>query len=1554
MKKYFFFFSQLFFILYIFTDIINLEYNFPVQFIETDFLQGVDEYVEIIDPTNILKAYAQFAAGLSPLELYANLKVNVIYNTDSIKQGDSATIRIVINPEKTSKPVIYSNYGFCYGVGTKFKAFGPYGGPWLSGPGIGLDVNLNIESEGEPPMAGQEIYADDVVDFLNLIPDLEGAQSGSGKAIISDKGDTLLSKNRKEITAGDIIGLFDILSLRLSGGLKIENGRIGALVFSDDSILKTAQILHQWNIQNDTFFLKVFIDSFAQNGDEGYIAIEEPYYDVNLKRRMGLCLQSFGLTVASTYWIDNNIWENIGYKSLMVHRGVTSDNRKVIVPIRVTGQPVYRADWVVNKPTIFAEDYWGNSVKFIQSGVSTLIAIQFSNYGTSYSPACSVKVEIEDTILFTETPALDPYQQGISFITYTFKNPGEHLLKIDVNYNHTIEELNFSNNVYSEVLKVVPPEKLIGIAVLDTLGKKYTNVSCNVRTKEGVKQMTLNATDTLFYAKVPGDDTILVSIITDTLNTYYAFTSKSYLTAPLPIDGNRLNINLKVLSNVSGKVTDYNNNPISSALINLGPYSTSTDINGEFQINKVLPLSDSFRYSLLIKHPVYIDFNSSIGVPSNVNLFNNYFLEKIDTVPPFGTATFAGNVVFKGNQYYFAGNPKIKFTAHDNYSGMRSVKLKGQYDSGWTTHNFTNIGEDTLLYITRSFNLPDSNGLMKIFYKFVDLAYNESDSSQLEIYALTRGPVSTSSLEDSIVYSPSFTIIPICSDTLIPLSNVKINVMGREYVYKYNENKSYSLPLPNTSGIYTIKTSVSNCFGTYGPEYSVNVNFNNRGKITIKNNEEFCNIQNVILNIYPMAISVSMVDTFGGINYGGCPLAQLFIPNTNSIAGCEILFTSITDSFRVAIFTDSANQPKNELISAIINDSLLGWKYILFDSAITVNPSGKYYLVLYQNINSTYLPVMVETGDSMNYPEGCLLYKSDPNVWYITNMNMAFKIFTRPDSVHISNVSNMNPYSSYSYNNTIPWILDSAEGLKNVYAEYFYNNSTPGIISDGIILDKTPPLNFSFTINGGSSYTFDPLCSLLFTFTDNYSDTVELVENGTGVGYIKNNSIMYIPFTESIPCTKVFSYSVKDKAGNLSSIYSDSIDYAPNVFKVSAKFNNRTSMYLPNYYPTLYIEYPKSVYPDSMRYSENILDLGKWIPFQSVKQCTLKTGKKDHTLFIEVKNNYGQTTRTEVSASIDSTPPLPVLNLIDEGNNLGLKDNLTFYWNGVYQDNESRLDSALFSIYMHNETTPLLTQRVDPFAEKITIYYPYERYNSYDGELKLLNYAGLYSAPTRTDGLTFNIPPSEVILEEPINGENVGSSPIFVLHGVDDDPDSTLCFKIEVAEDSNFTNIIKVFDGKTNPSGWSRDRYKSNEQAKYYVSSFDSFNIGNTYYWRAICYDSISSTGYSHYGIFSVLYSSINPDFMINEKDSLFRIDINNINNSGKPIILTLTVPRSGNVSISITDILGRRIKNIIDQKLQRGGYKFKIDQYELPSGFYFLRVDYEKKIYNKKLLFIK
>ncbi len=118
-----------------------------------------------------------------------------------------------------------------------------------------------------------------------------------------------------------------------------------------------------------------------------------------------------------------------------------------MLPIRVSGQPIYRADWVVNKPTIFAEDYWGKSVKFIQSGVSTLIAIQFSNYGSSYSPACSVKIEIEDTILYTEIPALDPYQRGTSFITYTFKNPREHILKIEINYNRTIEELNFSNKM---------------------------------------------------------------------------------------------------------------------------------------------------------------------------------------------------------------------------------------------------------------------------------------------------------------------------------------------------------------------------------------------------------------------------------------------------------------------------------------------------------------------------------------------------------------------------------------------------------------------------------------------------------------------------------------------------------------------------------------------------------------------------------------------------------------------------------------------------------------------------------------------------------------------------------------------------------------------------------------------------------------------------------------------------------------------------------------------------------------------------------------------------
>lgn len=1541
---------------------VNRTYTMPLQYIESDLLPGIDEYIDITDPLDMLKAYAQFAGGLSPLELYVNLKVEIIYDTDSVLQGDSMTVKVLVTPEVSSKPVIYSNYGICAGVGTEFRSFGPFGGPWLGGPGYGIDFNFNIESEDDPPMVGEEIHADDVVDFLSLVPDMKGAKDGTAKAVMSDKGDTLVSKNKGESGGSDVMGLFDLLSLRLSGGYRIDSGKAYAHLSTDNQILKSSGSLKSWMIKGDTLYFKVYVDSFALNGDEGYLIFEEPYYMVGLKRRMGLVLQSFGFTVASSYWLAEDKWEDMGYRELRMHPGIQYQERRIFLPIMVVGDPVYRADWVVTEIFPFSRDYWGTAVDFVESGVSTQINLQLGNHGSSYSPACSIKVEVEDTTIYLESPAVFNDSYGWASFYHTFADEGEYVMKVTVNYDHEIEEIDYSNNTYSDVIKVVPAKKLIEVAVRDSLGRKTISpvVSCQVLTRDGVFTANYKGMpDSTFWFTAPGNDTILISVITDTAGTDYALTGKALLTKALPIEGNLIDIPLNVFADVEGCLTDYDDNPICSVAVNIGPYSTYTDSKGIFNITKMMPLPEKFFYSLNYSHPVYQEINDSIEILSGSSNTIKDHLVKLDSIAPSGAVTFADKVYKKGPTYYSAGEAVMRFAAYDDFSGMRSVKIRGQYDAVWTEHDFANIGSDSVVYVDRSFTLPPSSGNMKIFYKFVDVAYNESDSCETSLYALSKGPSGTCTVIDTIVYSPAFRVSVSSADSVVPLKNVKIEVAGETYTYAYSFPQTYIIPLPEADGVYEVRTYFSNMFDVYGDPSYDSLSFSLKGKIVINSDDQYTNNTSVSLSTYPMAITSSMVDTSGGFIRGGTPLAQSFIPNTSHIAACAICFASISDTFTVALYSDTINYmgyhtPNKELTKTIVTDNRLGWRYLMFDSSITVIPADTYHLVLYSDsITGSVLSATVHVGDNANYSGGELLYSPTINDWYKLFFDMGFKIYTRPDSMHISNYESMTPHSSYPYQSSLAWSMLSGDGNKPVFAEYFYSGSTPGIISDGIILDQTPPQSFSFEINHGSPYTDVPNCTLDFAYSENYSDYVSVYENGTTMaGFAQNHSIWYPSFSDSTRGVKIFRYSLKDKAGNMSALYTDSIDYNPNGAFITANFNNRSSMYIPGYYPSLNINYSKAVYPQFMRYSEEILDLGEWKPFASSVVCSLKTGLRDHTIHLEVKDNYGKISRTEVSASIDSTPPAAVAYLMDEGDYKTFCTTLSFYWEGASQDPESRLDSALLSLYLVGSPTPLKSMNVNPFYSGKDIDYTYSRYGTYKAKLQTLNNAGLYSTAVESDGITLNNPPTDVVTVSPAEGENVSSRPDFLVQGADTEPDSTLCFKIEVATDFGFTDIVRTFDGKMNTSGWSKARYASGETAEYSVSSADSLNLGETYYWRALCYDSISYTSYSAPHSFYVSFSGIKADFALSEMDTVFRIKTGKL--LSDCISLTLYVPFSGNVSLYAADVAGRIVSRIVDAPLMRGGYTLSIKDKNLASGTYFLLAEYKGKKYKEKLILMK
>jgi hypothetical protein len=65
-------------------------------------------------------------------------------------------------------------------------------------------------------------------------------------------------------------------------------------------------------------------------------------------------------------------------------------------------------------------------------------------------------------------------------------------------------------------------------------------------------------------------------------------------------------------------------------------------------------------------------------------------------------------------------------------------------------------------------------------------------------------------------------------------------------------------------------------------------------------------------------------------------------------------------------------------------------------------------------------------------------------------------------------------------------------------------------------------------------------------------------------------------------------------------------------------------------------------------------------------------------------------------------------------------------------------------------------------------------------------------------------------------------------------------------------------------------------------------------------------------------------------------------------------LPEETHVRVSVYDILGRKLKVLIDRRMEPGRYKIKLDMKGFPSGVYFYRMETEKFFDIKKMILIK
>jgi hypothetical protein len=165
-------------------------------------------------------------------------------------------------------------------------------------------------------------------------------------------------------------------------------------------------------------------------------------------------------------------------------------------------------------------------------------------------------------------------------------------------------------------------------------------------------------------------------------------------------------------------------------------------------------------------------------------------------------------------------------------------------------------------------------------------------------------------------------------------------------------------------------------------------------------------------------------------------------------------------------------------------------------------------------------------------------------------------------------------------------------------------------------------------------------------------------------------------------------------------------------------------------------------------------------------------------------------------------------------------------------------------------------------------------------------------------------------------------------------------------KDKSFSEDGYVIERKQEPDTFFTVIDSTQSNVKVYKDQ----NLGsNTYTYRVKAFKDSASSYYSNEA--SILITGIADENKIPEKYALGQNFPNPFNPSTK---IQYALPKGGLTKITLYDLLGRKIKTLVNREVEAGYHEIDFDATDLPSGIYFYRIQSGKFTQTKKMILMK